>query len=387
MRLKSNKSNKGFTLIELLISISILAIVLLPLLNNFVTAAKVNAKSKRVQNETVLAQNHLEEVKALKVVDFAARYNYPTDFPERSNGDVMEMVLKNGLLEPVLEAEKSVIKSTTAEGNQYTLVDKRSIPYYFAKKNIPIGGREYDALITLDGTAYMEGETSANTDYNSFRMPVFSDLDTVNNLLVLQSYEEDTAINTLYNNHLMYNRGLERATPPVTPVYYSKDDIKSKLKKEIVISVTGSKPYSSNVSYIYTANGIPGAGSVSYTLGNKNINFTKGSIYIFFFPSVNNTMTIQKDSLITDSIDIYAISQKSSTLIGGELTIKDNIIPNGINLYSNSSLIRNLSGGNDVVKRGQAKNRIYKVQVQLFTSGTNFNSNSLCTEFTSTKEE
>jgi hypothetical protein len=218
-------------------------------------------------------------------------------------------------------------------------------------------------------------------------MPVFSDLDTVNNLLALQSYEEDTAINVLYSNHILYNQGLERATPPVTPVYYNKDEIKNKLKKEILVSITGSRPYSSNVSLIYSADEIPGAGSTSFTLGNKNLDFAKGSIYIFFFPSTKNTLTIQKDSLITDSIDIYAISQKTSTLTGGELSIKDNIIPNGINLYSNSSLIQSLSGGNGVVKRGQAKNRIYKVQVQLFTAGTNFNSDSLCAEFTSTTEE
>lgn len=375
----------GFTLIELLISISILAIVLLPLLNNFVTAARVNAKAKRMQNETVLAQNLLEEVKGLKVVEFAARYNYPADF-EITN-EVSELVLKNGSLEPAPVEEKSVIRNSTADGIKYTLVDKRNQPYYFAKKNIILGGRKYDALITLDGSAYMEGETTASAAFNSFQMPVFSDLDTVNNLLVLQAYEEETASETLYNNHIIYNQGLEGAIPPVTPVYYSKDQIKSKLKKEIIVSITGDRPYTTSVTFIYSADEIPGAGSTSYTLGYKNLDFAKGSIYIFYFPSATNTMTIQKDSLISDSIDIYVISQKSASYTGTDLTMKDNIIPIGINLYSNSSQIQSLSGGNDIVKKGQAKNRIYKVKVQLFTAGTNFSSDSLCAEFTSTKEE
>lgn len=386
MRLKSKHINAGFTLIELLISISILAIVLLPLLNNFVTAARVNAKSKRMQNETVLAQNLLEEVKALKVEDYAARFNYPGDFPELSH-EVMELVIKNGLFEPAFDAEKSVIRSTSVDGNLYTLIDKRSQPYYFAKKNIPMGGKRYDALITLDGTAYLEGETTAATAYNSFQMPVFSDLDTVNNLLVLQSYEEDTAINVLYSNHFTYNQGLERSTPPITPIYYNIDQIKDNLKKEIQVSITGSGIYDTTVTFVYTAPGIPGSSSVSYTLGNKTLDVSRGGIYIFYFPSAENTLTIQKDSLITDSFDIYAISQKSSVHIGGELTIKDNIIPEGINLYSNSSQIKSLIGGNDLVKKGLAKNRIYKVQVQLFTAGTNFNPSSVCAEFTSTKEE
>lgn len=386
LKLKSKQSNSGFTLIELLISISILAIVLLPLLNNFVTAARVNAKSRRMQNETVLAQNLLEEVKALKIVDLAARYNYPADFPEISD-EVMELVLKNGLLEPAAEAEKSIIRSTLVDGNLYTLVDKRSEPYYFAKKNISMGGKLYDTLITLDGTAYLDGETRAETAYNSFQMPVFSDLDTVNNLLVLQSYEEESAINELYNNHVSYNQGLERATPPVTPLYYNKDDILSNLQKEIQVSITGSGNYDAKVTFVYTASGIPGAGSSTYTVGSKNLDVSKGSIYIFYFPSAQNKLTIQKDSLISDSFDIYVICQKSSSQTGGELTIKDNIIPYGINLYSNSSQIKSLDGGNDLVKKGQAKNRIYRVQVQLFTAGTNFSSSSLCAEFTSTKGE
>jgi len=235
----------------------------------------------------------------------------------------------------------------------------------------------------------MAGETSAETDFNSYQMPVFSDLDTVNNLLVLQSYEEDTAINTLYSNHVLYNRGLESTTPPGTPVYSTKDEIKNKLKKEIHVSITGHGhgPYDSEVNFTYTANGIPGAGSTSYNVGNKNLDISKGSIYIFYFPSSENTLTIQMDSLISDSVDIYAICQKSVSQIGGELTMAGNIIPDKVNLYSNSNQINGLPRGNDLVKKAQPQNRIYKVQVQLYTAGTHYSSDSLCAEFTSTKED
>lgn len=384
---KIKSDNRGFTLIELLISISILAIVLLPLLNNFVTAAKVNAKSKRMQNETVLAQNILEEIKALDVKEIAARYNYPEDFPS-VNGDMEEMVLKNGHLETASLEESSSIRNTKEDGTyEYEILNKRDKPYYFARKNISMGGRKYDALITLDGTAYLDGETAKETAYNSFQMPVFSDLNPVNNLLVLQSFEEETAINTLYSNHIIFNQELESVQPPVTPIYATKDQIKSNLKKEIEIAITGYGTYDTTVTFHYFAPGISGAGSVSYTLGSKNLDVSKGSIYIFFFPSSENTLTIHKDSLITDPIDIYAINQKSALWTGDELTVKDNIIPSGIHLYSNSSQIKNLSGGNDLVKKGQAKNRIYKVQVELYTAGSNFTSDALCNEFTSTKEE
>lgn len=381
MKLKSNQNNKGFTLIELLISISILAIVLLPLLNNFVTAAKVNAKSKRMQNETVLTQNLLEEVKALKVVDLAARYNYPADFPE-FNSEVAELVLKNGNFEAVTDTEKSIIKNTVNGETEYTLIDKRNQPYYFTKKNISVGGRKYDALITLDGTAYMAGETSAETDFNSYQMPVFSDLDTVNNLLVLQSYEDRTAADALFFKYLTINQGLEDAMT-ADQLKDLKDQIQSRLKKEIKVSITGVRPYSTDVNFIYTVDGFPDAGSVVYSLGAKNLDIPKGSIYIFYFPSSENTLTIQMDSLISDSVDIYAICQRSNSQTGGELTIT-NTIPVKANLYSNSNQIPR---GNDLVKKAQPQNRIYKVQVQLYTAGTHYSSDSLCAEFTSTKED
>ncbi|MFV0342910.1 MAG: prepilin-type N-terminal cleavage/methylation domain-containing protein [Anaerocolumna sp.] len=405
MKCIQKHKNAGFTLVELLISISILAIVLLPLLNNFVTAAKVNQKSKRMQNETVLTQTILEEVKALELVDLAARYNYPEDFPEIKD-EVLEMVLKNGILEPVTEDEKSVIRNSSEEDTTYILNQDRAT-YYFAKKNISLSGKTYDALITLDGSTYIEGNTDEASAFNSFSMPVFSDLDAVNNLLILQTYEEDTALNTLYSNHLAYNQAIEEALPSVTPAdvptdnpaetttdspidgptYYEKDDIKRVLRKEIEVTISSTVPYSVTVTFTYSADEIPGADFVSYTLGQKEVDPQKGSVYIFYIPSAKNNMTIHMNGLISDSIDVYAISQKSDDYTGGELTITDDIIPSGIQLFSNSSVLHALSGGNGLVKKESGNNRIYSVTVELFTAGNHFNRDSLCAEFSSTKKE
>ena len=59
------QSNKGFTLVEVLVAILILAIIVVPLLSAFVMSAKTNAKARQTLRATTLAQNVMEELKAI----------------------------------------------------------------------------------------------------------------------------------------------------------------------------------------------------------------------------------------------------------------------------------------------------------------------------------
>lgn len=65
--MKNRRNDKGFTLVELLIAVSILAIVVVPLLTNFVASSKVNSKSKVTMNGTAVAQNIMEGINAYGV--------------------------------------------------------------------------------------------------------------------------------------------------------------------------------------------------------------------------------------------------------------------------------------------------------------------------------
>ena len=65
--MKNQKNSKGFTLVEVLIAVSILAIAVIPLLANFVLSSKVNVKSKRTLNGTMVAQNIMEGISAFGV--------------------------------------------------------------------------------------------------------------------------------------------------------------------------------------------------------------------------------------------------------------------------------------------------------------------------------
>ena len=67
---KRKVNNAGFSLVELLVSMVILAIIVVPLLNSFLTAARTNAKAKRVLEATTAGQNLVERIKAQSVEDF-----------------------------------------------------------------------------------------------------------------------------------------------------------------------------------------------------------------------------------------------------------------------------------------------------------------------------
>ena len=57
---KLKNDDRGVTLVEIIVSIAILAIIVLPFLNAFVTATKTNVYAKKEMNATHLATNIME---------------------------------------------------------------------------------------------------------------------------------------------------------------------------------------------------------------------------------------------------------------------------------------------------------------------------------------
>ena len=75
------KDNKGFTLLEVLVAVIILAIIAVPMLRSFVTAYRVNARSREMMRATTLAQNEMEifEKEKLEVLLDDTIYDYDVD--------------------------------------------------------------------------------------------------------------------------------------------------------------------------------------------------------------------------------------------------------------------------------------------------------------------
>ena len=78
MEKKQNK-NAGFTLIELLISVTILALALVPLFQTIVMSGRLNAKSRDVLKGTDLGQNLMERMTADTFESIEAQMNNPAN--------------------------------------------------------------------------------------------------------------------------------------------------------------------------------------------------------------------------------------------------------------------------------------------------------------------
>jgi len=69
------KNNTGFTLLEVLVAVIILAVISVPLLRSFATAAQTNRKSKIEEKCTTAAENIVESFRDVDVEELIAKYN------------------------------------------------------------------------------------------------------------------------------------------------------------------------------------------------------------------------------------------------------------------------------------------------------------------------
>lgn len=342
--------NRGFSFVEILVSIVIFALIGTPLLTHIITTYKVNAKSGRIQQETFLTQNILEDIKGKSFLEIQEEYQ---------------------------------------DTSNHTSIDGEI--YYMAKKNVTYGKKKYDILLTFDATPYRVGNPSdpygEKIGYNTFQMPIIADINIPKNVLAIESYETGLAVATLYSNHISYvyeQRELHKEQPGITVNEYSASDIQAQLTKQMKISINKEEEdYVIKVEFDYSCPDIAGCGSESYVVTDK-VTSIIGDIYVFYYPTYRDQLLVMKDNFLTEDIDIYVVKQESDTLINSIPESLVETLPLGIHLYSNVSFGIN---SNPLVKKEPSKNRIYDVTVEVYPAGTNFNEEELSVRFYTTKEE
>lgn len=393
--IKSNAlPDKGVTLVELIVSIAILGLLIVPLFHNLLVSARINAETGKVQQQTILAQNLMEQMKLLPMEEIAKEFNYPSLIGGSTKAEVKPKA--GGGYEEVSILERSSIRTLApglAAGYEYQLVERTDRPYYFAETEIEYGGRKYDAIYTIDGTAYRVDAGGALTGYNTYKMPLLKEVNSSNNVVALQTYETEMAVATLYNNHVSYciKQEEEHALDPTFHMeYHSMEEIEATLKKQIRIEISQSgSEVVVKIDLLYSSgydNGIGyvGCGTVSNELITKALPYPNGSIYVFYYPSYWDEIVIQKDETITEVVDVYLYRQDNPDGTNpndkNDLTLLPS--PIAVNFFSN---VVELTASR--IKLEDAKNRIFDVKVQLFEAGTGFRPEALCAELTSTKEE
>lgn len=233
------KNDSGFTLVEILIAMAILALVIVPLMNLFVSSMQLNMTSKRRMNATVLGEDVMEAVKNNTIEELAYKFGYPNvdiivetdadgnptktaknfnlidvDMLEGLNSDCMaQLYPTDGLEVPqafeIIEpnTEHANIKSENG-GVSYTFDEEGNAvsadgKYYFCIKGMEIqkNKEKYDALVCIDAAPYraVAGATVAPGDHKYNSQPVV-DVETVgdeNNAAFPMRDMDDDALSVL----------------------------------------------------------------------------------------------------------------------------------------------------------------------------------------------
>lgn len=137
-RRKLNK-DAGFSLLELLIAVVILAIIVIPLMNLFLSSNRINIKSRQTLRATTLAQDIMEGLKAYDIEELQAQFTKPADG---------FYVIDDNLIKGAVAEETGM--EVDGSGNPMEGI------YYFSLQKVALQGSEFDALVKVDAREYME---------------------------------------------------------------------------------------------------------------------------------------------------------------------------------------------------------------------------------------
>lgn len=312
---RTYKDNRGFSLVELLIAITILAIIVVPLLHTFVSAARTNLKARKLLRITTAAQDVMEGLKANTIEEIAYQFNYP-DVTNAANPDIKKknefQVIKRSLVAgdikeirvdtplgsanrtytDILKGESAGSKAATTasmysdnNGVDYEFLGQTDGKYYFAMADVTLQHANFDALIEIDANPYRAGSSiSPTTALHNTEEVV--DINRMNIATDAFFVEDENAMNEALTN---INTSYSPAYTVTAPDLHRKIIID--VEKGVIGGITTTTV---KVTYQYTAKH---AGETDIVCSpEENIVFNNSSsqkdlkeIYLFYFPYYNGT--------------------------------------------------------------------------------------------------
>lgn len=326
---KFKDDNRGITLVELIVSIAILALIVLPFLNAFVTATKTNVKARNKMNATHLATNIMEGIENNSMKTMAYQFNYPSEgfdladgFDMADGSNAKELYYKNGKytdvkrFEDVMNAHPEAEnldkwmtssihkKNNTAflgDTSSWKFVENKEHKYYFWMTDVKSGTKKYNAMVTVDG----KGETNSKVgQYNTIdKVADMSAMDSNYDCMSSDVATIEELMNTLKN------RG-----------YSDIESNKDSISRTITLDITGGSSTRVTVSYSYkfTSGGqmhvFPEDAamkqmytSVIFDNTSNTANRTLKNIYLFYKPwytsTANSDWISCKDTIIINNND------------------------------------------------------------------------------------
>lgn len=138
---RNRKLNKGFSLLEVLVTLAIISVLSIPLIQSFLNSAKVNGKSKSMQNATDIAQNTSEYFNAMSLD--VLKSIYAGKYTEMADGRIIFNNIGDG-------------SSTDSEGDSYYR---------------GMDSERFYVTVVLDPAGYTGGSEGTIGDINEYMKP------------------------------------------------------------------------------------------------------------------------------------------------------------------------------------------------------------------------
>ncbi len=331
---KLRDDDRGITLVELIVSIAILAIIVLPFLNSFVTAAKTNAKSRNQLNATHLAENIMEGIEKNSMRSLAYQFNYPSEgfdvadgfdmstngsnsqellLSTNSGGDIVysSVVKLENIDSEITDDEKdshitsSIHKTDTTatinDTNKWSFIENTtSHKYYFYMTNVKSGTKSYNALVTMDARADEATDTDGNVDeansgqktkYNTTPIADLSAMDFDHDAIATDKITFKDLSTELTNDSLVTGEILQSDVTRTITI-----DIEKSTNTKVSVSYSYKYKYKdANGNYAYKTFPAEGSAkkanytSIIFDNTSDPLNNDLRNIYLFYYPWYTST--------------------------------------------------------------------------------------------------
>lgn len=338
-------NNSGFSLVELLIAIAILTVVIVPLARSFVSANKVNSKSKRTLYATEMAQNVFEGIASgdaeetmMQLSAANGEFGFlPNDFTFTSAGESDVALVADpvtGKQVPLLTNGEFTITPNGNTASYYTttrLLDNGDTDY--------LGFKENDSMVY---SFWMQGlkQTTSKQEFDLRLTFVGSN----NNLVDLEHTAQISSVNQSYDT--MYMENATTFADVVSNEYKykrikgtsgkSEKDLLASMKRTYVIDVkqepsSGGREIVVDISTLYeygNAADIAMGHTAEYAPPTERIYTSKTygqdprNIYLYYTPNYKSTVVGgELDNFIINNpedlnINIYIIRMKQVSSAG-----------------------------------------------------------------------
>lgn len=237
VRDNSRKLNSGFTLIEVIIAVIILAIISIPLVRSFASAAQTSGKAAIKMKATTAAENLMEDIKGMTLEQVISKYGVGAN--------------SNPSKDIVYDSDLGKYEYNAKGGTVYSLEINKSKSSFDADLAKMVDDSTYDVTIEIDPTYYPNINTVNMADFNTVNSEssaIFCLTDTIDK----QAYKEFVDLNS------QMDAGLDNKTAA---------DFEKLLKREIRVDIGKSGTFTDENGDTHDAHDV--SVTVTYLAPNK----------------------------------------------------------------------------------------------------------------------